>query len=68
MVNYFTCSAMIYRTWIEQMLTILMALSVEHLINLPAEITNILKNKVYEWMNSQALFIQALFGNLSWES
>ena len=49
-------------------LTSLMALFVEHLINLPAEITNNLKSKVYEWMKSQALFIQALFGNLSWES
>ena len=49
-------------------LTSLMALFVEHLINLPAEITNILKSKVEEWMKSQALFIQALFGNLSWES
>lgn len=49
-------------------LTSLMALFVEHLINLPAEITNILKSKVDEWMKSQALFIQALFGNLSWES
>ena len=49
-------------------LTSMMALFVEHLINLPAEITNILKSKVYEWMKSQALFIQSLFGNLSWES
>jgi len=49
-------------------LTSLMALFVEHIINLPAEISNILKSKVDEWMRSQALFIQALFGNLNWES
>lgn len=49
-------------------LTSLMALFVEQLINLPAEITNIIKSKVNDWMKSQALFIQALFGNLCWES
>jgi hypothetical protein len=49
-------------------LTSLMALFTEHVSNLPAEITNILESKVKEWMRSQALFIQALFGNLSWES
>lgn len=26
------------------------------------------KGKVTEWLNSQALFIQALFGNVCWES
>lgn len=49
-------------------LTSLMALFVEQIINFPAEITNILKSKVNEWMKSQTLFIQALFANLSWES
>ncbi len=49
-------------------LTSLMALFVEHLINYPAEIINIIKSKVDEWIRSQAPFIQALFGNLSWES
>jgi len=49
-------------------LTSLMALFVEQLINLPTQIKNILKSKVDEWMNSQSLFIQALFGSLSWES
>ena len=49
-------------------LTSLMALFAEQLTNLPAEITKIIKSKVDEWMKSQALFIQALFGNLSWES
>lgn len=49
-------------------LTSLMALFAEQLTNLPEEITKILKCKVDEWMRSQALFIQALFGNLSWES
>ncbi len=46
----------------------LMALFVEQLNNLPTEITNIIKSKVDDWMKSQASFIQALFGNLSWES
>lgn len=49
-------------------LTSLMALFAEQLTNLPAEITKIIKSKVDEWMKSQVLFIQALFGNLSWES
>lgn len=49
-------------------LTSLMSLFTEQLINLPAGIINILKSKVDEWMRSQALFIQALFENLSWES
>lgn len=48
-------------------LTSIVTLFVEHLTNLPAEISNFLKSKVDEWMRSQALFIQALFGNLSWK-
>lgn len=46
----------------------LMTLFVEQLCNIPTEITNIIKCKVTEWMKSQAMFIQALFGEFSWES
>ena len=46
----------------------LMSLFVEQLSNMPAEITKIIKSKVDEWIKSQASFIQALFGNLCWES
>lgn len=49
-------------------LTSLMALFAEQLTNLPEEITKILKCKVDEWVESQALFIHALFRNLIWES
>ncbi len=43
-----------------------MYLLVEHIITLPTETINILKRS--ERMKSQALFIQALFENLSRES
>ena len=33
-----------------------------------AEITELIKSKVTNWIKSQPLFIQALFCNLSWES
>ena len=46
----------------------LMALFVEHISSLSADITSLIKSKVTEWMMSQALFIQALFGNICWES
>lgn len=46
----------------------LMALFVEHISTLSADITSLIKSKVTEWMMSQALFIQALFGNIWWES
>ena len=46
----------------------LMALFVEHISTLPADITTYIKSKVTEWMCSQATFIQALFGNICWES
>ena len=46
----------------------LMALFVEHISSLSANITSLLKSKVNEWMVSQASFIQALFGNICWES
>lgn len=32
------------------------------------EITEIIKSQVNSWMSSQPLFIQALFGDLCWES
>lgn len=46
----------------------LMALFVEHISTLSANTTSYVKSKVTEWMMSQASFIQALFGNISWES
>ena len=46
----------------------LMALFVEHISNLSADITSVIKCKVSEWIGSQASFIQALFGNVCWES
>lgn len=51
-----------------QALQSLMALFVEQINNFAADITHIIKSKVSEWMHSQALFIQALFNNISWES
>ena len=33
-----------------------------------ADITSVLKSKVTEWIASQTAFIQALFGNICWES
>ena len=46
----------------------LMALFVEHISELSADITACIKSKVTDWMRSQASFIQALFGNICWES
>ena len=46
----------------------LMALFVEHISNLSADITSVIKCKVSEWIGTQASFIQALFGNICWES
>ena len=46
----------------------LMTLFVEHISTLSADITSMIKSKVTEWMMSQATFIQALFGNICWES
>lgn len=46
----------------------LMALFVEHILTLSADITSIIKCKVSEWIASQAAFIQALFRDISWES
>lgn len=46
----------------------LMALFVEHISNLSADITSVIKCKVSEWIGSQASFIQVLFGNICWES
>ena len=45
-----------------------MALFVEHILTLSADITSIIKCKVSEWIASQATFIQALFSDISWES
>ena len=46
----------------------LMALFVEHISTLSADITSVIKSKVAEWISSQASFIQVLFGNMCWES
>lgn len=46
----------------------LMALFVEHILTLSADITSIIKCKVSEGIASQAASIQALFRDISWES
>ena len=46
----------------------LMALFVDTVANISVEITKLIKSKVADWMKSQALFIQALFSDLYWES
>ena len=43
----------------------LMTLFVTTSMNFSAEITELVKNQVNNWIASQARFIQALFGNLS---
>ena len=46
----------------------LMSLFTDMAAMVSADITEILKNKVSNWMMSQPVFIQALFGDLCWES
>lgn len=46
----------------------LMSLFTDVVTLVSADITNILKSKVSNWMMSQPLCIQALFGDLCWES
>jgi hypothetical protein len=46
----------------------LMALFMEHLNTVAANITEVVKSKLQLWMSSQASFIQAMFANISWES
>ena len=46
----------------------LMALFVEHISMLSADITACIKSKVTNWIASQAKFIQALFADITWES
>jgi hypothetical protein len=46
----------------------LMSLFTDIVSNVSAEITEMLKSKLNDWMASQPLFIQALFGDLCWES
>ena len=45
----------------------LMALFIEHISSLSADITSVLKSKVNEWIASQTTFIQALFRDICWE-
>ena len=49
-------------------LQILMVLFVEQFGALSADITACIKSKVTDWIKSQASFIQAMFGNICWES
>ena len=51
-----------------QALQSLMALFLEQLNTFSTDITTIIKSKVQDWMHSQAAFIPALFGVISWES
>lgn len=46
----------------------LMSLLTDIVSMVSADITEMLKSKVNNWMASQPLFIQALFGDLCWES
>ena len=46
----------------------LMALFVEHISILSADIATCIKSTVIDWIASQAKFIQALFADISWES
>lgn len=46
----------------------LMALFVDIVKTFSAQITEMIKNQVSNWMASQATFIQAMFSNLCWES
>ena len=46
----------------------LLSLFTDIVSNTSAEITELIKSKVSNWMQSQPLFIQGLLGNLSWES
>lgn len=46
----------------------LMSLFTDIAATVSADIANMLKSKVNDWMESQPLFIQALFSDLCWES
>ncbi len=46
----------------------LMSLFTDIVATVSADTTNMLKSKVNDWMESQPLFIQALFSDLCWES
>ena len=45
-----------------------MSLFVEQLNSVGARKSTLLKNQLQQWIDSQASFIKALFGQLSWES
>lgn len=53
---------------LENALQSLMALFVEHISTLSADITACIRSKVTDWLSSQAAFIQALFKDICWES
>lgn len=65
---YFTCSVMIQDMDLITALQSLMALFPDTIANILVEITKLIKNKVADWIKSQALFIQTLFSDLCWES
>lgn len=46
----------------------LLSLFVDIASMVSADITEMLKSKVDDWMASQPIFIQAMFDNLCWES
>ena len=46
----------------------LMSLFVEQLNSVGSRKSTLLKNQLRQWIDSQAFFIKALFGQLSWES
>ena len=46
----------------------LMSLFTDMVAMMSADITEMLKSKVENWMKSQPLFVQTLFGDLRWES
>ena len=46
----------------------LLCLFADIITNTCVELTQLIKSKVSNWMQSQPLFIQALLGNLGWES
>ena len=46
----------------------LMSLFIEQINTVTTEVAETVKRQLQQWITSQASFIQALFGNLSWES
>ena len=68
MANYFSCSDDIQDMDLTNALQGLMSLFTDIATMVSAEITEIIKSKVNNWISSQPMFIQALFDDLCWES